>query len=134
MLSCGIVLLLSAFLLCPASSAAQETCFADDVAGRMVVALERAKILEQQVAVSQGGNAELQQQIDILKGTVQLLEDQVRIYRNMAAMQEQMATVKERLCDEEIKAARPTLMHQVGTHGVAFGLGAILAGLFVLLL
>jgi hypothetical protein len=134
MLSFAIALSLSAFLLFPANSAAQETCFTDDVAGRMVVALEQARIIEQQVAVSQGGNAELQQQVEILKGTVQLLEDQVRIYRNMAAMQEQMATVKDRLCDEEVKAARPTLMHQVGTHGVAFGLGAILAGLVVLLL
>lgn len=134
MMSFGAALLLWAFLLCPSSSAAQDTCFTEEVASRMIVALEQAKILEQQMALSETGGAELQQQIDILKNTVKLLQDQIEIYRSMTEMQSKMAEAKDKLFEQQLKAAKPSFMQQVGTHSISFGMGALLAGLAILLL
>ena len=81
MLSFAIALMLSAILLCPLNSFAQDICFSESVASRMVVALEQAKIAEQQLTVASGINVELQQQLEILRTSVKLLENQIVVYK-----------------------------------------------------
>jgi hypothetical protein len=134
MQSFAIVLLLSAILLWPPNSFAQETCFSEDVAGRMVVALEQARIIEQQLAVAETGSAELLQQIDTLKNTIKLLQDQIEIYKNMAEMQARMGEAKDKLFEQQLKAAQPTFMDKVKTNVLAGGIGAALAAVAIFLL
>jgi hypothetical protein len=134
MQSCVIALLLSVILLCPLSSFAQDACFDDATAGRMVVALEQAKIAEQQLSVAAGSNAELQQQAEILKGTIKLMQDQIDIYKNMVDMQNKMADAKDKLFEQQLKAATPTFMDKVKNNIVAGGVGAVLAVVAILLL
>lgn len=128
------VLLLLVLLLCPLSSFAQDICFDDATAGRMIVALEQAKICEQQLTVAADGSAELRQQLEIIKVTVKLLEDQISIYKNMAEMTAKMGEAKEKLFEQELKAAQPTFMDKVKTNVLAGGIGAVLATVVILLL
>ncbi len=134
MLKPGIVLLLLALFLCPLNSQAQDICFDDATASRMVVALEQAKIAEQQLTLAATGNTELQQQSDILKGTVRLLEDQITVYKNMIDMQNKMAEAKDKAFEQQLKAATPTFMQKLQQNFLAGGIGAILAAVGILLL
>jgi hypothetical protein len=127
-------LLLWAILLFPSSSAAQGVCFDDKTAGDMVVALEQAKISEQQLEVSAGTNAELLQQKEILKETIKLREDQIAVYKNMVEMLNALSAAKDKVCEERVKAASPTFMDKVKSNVLAGGVGAALAVLAILLL
>lgn len=129
-----IALLLSVILRCPPNSFAQDTCFTEEVAGRMVVALEQAKIAEQQLSVAAGSNAELQQQAEILRGTIKLMQDQLNVYKNMVEMQNKMSEAKDKLFEEQLKAAKPSFMDNVKTNVLAGGVGAVLAVVAILLL
>lgn len=129
-----LALLLWVILLFPPSSAAQGVCFDDKMAGDMVVALERAKISEQQLEVSAGTNAELLQQKEILKETIKPREDQIAVYKNMIEMQNTLGEAKDKVCAEQIKAASPTFMDKVKSNVLAGGVGAALAVLAILLL
>ena len=134
MLSYAIALLLWVILLFPGSSSAQEICFDEKVAGEMLVALEQAKIAEQQLEVAAGTNAELLQQKELLKGTIKLMEGQLTIYKNMVDMQNKMADAKDNLFEQQLKAATPTFMDKVKNNIVAGGVGAVLAVVAILLL
>jgi hypothetical protein len=134
MLSFTIALMLSAILLCPPSSFAQDICFSESVASRMVVALEQAKISEQQLTVASRINVELQQQLEILRTTVKLLEDQIVVYKNMDEMKAQMSAAKDDLFKEQLKAAQPSFMDKVKSNVLAGGVGALLAVVVILLL
>ena len=134
MLSYAIALLLWVILLFPGSSSAQEICFDEKVAGEMLVALEQAKIAEQQLEVAAGTNAELLQQKELLKGTISLMQDQIDVYKNMVDMQNKIADAKDKLFEQQLKAATPTFMDKVKNNIVAGGVGAVLAVVAILLL
>jgi hypothetical protein len=134
MLSCVLVLLLWATLLFPANSFAQGVCFDDKVAGDMVVALEQAKIAEQQLEVAAGTNEELLKQKEILKETIKLREDQIAVFKSMAEMQNTISIAKDKVCEERVKAATPTFMDNVTKYMTGAAGGAILFGLILLAL
>ena len=123
MQSCGIVLLLSVILLCPSNSLAQNACFDEGAASKMVVALEQAKICEQQLSVSANSSAELQQQVEILRGTIKLLEEQAVVYKNMMEMQKKIDESKDKLHAEELKAAKPSFFQTLGKIAIGFAVG-----------
>lgn len=100
----------------------------------MVVAVEQAKIAEQQLTVASGINVELQQQLEILKTSVKLLEDQIVVYKNMDEMNVQMSAAKDDLFKEQLKAAQPSFMDKVKSNVLAGGVGAVLAVVVILLL
>lgn len=100
----------------------------------MVVALEQAKITAEQLEVNTGGNAELQQQVDILKGTIKLMEDQIVVYKNLQDMQKQMSDAKDKLVAEQLKAATPTFMDKLKSNILAGGIGAAAAVVIILLI
>lgn len=100
----------------------------------MVVALEQAKIAEQQLTVASGINAELQQQLEILRTSVKLLEDQIVVYKNMDEMKAQMSAAKDDLFKEQLKVAQPSFMDKVKSNVLAGGIGALLAVVVIFLL
>lgn len=126
--------MLSAILLCPLNSFAQDICFYESVASRIIVALEQAKITEQQLTVASGINVELQQQLEILRTSVKLLEDQIVVYKNMDEMKAQMSAAKDDLFKEQLKAAQPSFMDKAKSNVLAGGVGALLAVVVILLL
>ncbi len=100
----------------------------------MVVALDQAKIAEQQLVVAVGSEAELLQQKEILAGTVKLLQDQIAIYKNMQEMQAKFSDAKDKACDAAVKAATPTFWDNMTKYLVGGGIGAVLAVVAILLL
>lgn len=130
----GIVLLFSGMLLWPSNSFAQGVCFDDDTAGRMVVALEQARISEGQIEALNGSSQELIQQKEILQSTVKLLQDQIVVYKNMADMNAKMSDMKDKACEAQVKSATPTFMDNLTKYLAGVGVGGILAGIAILLL
>lgn len=124
--------LLLAILLWPGSSQGQ-VCFDDEVAGRMVVALEQARYTEQQLAVAVEQNVELQNQLDIIKDTVKLLEDQISAYKTYQDTLKSLGEAKDKACQEEIKAATPTFWDNLQKYFVGVGIGGVLVGIACLL-
>lgn len=129
-----IGLLLSGLFLYPTNSFAQGVCFDDAMAGQMVVALEQARITEEQLAAQADGNAELQTQVNILRETIKLMEDQIVVYKNMAEMNAKMSDMKDKACIEQVKAAKPTFMQNMTKYLTGAGVTAILGGLAIILL
>lgn len=127
-------LLLLAILLWPLNSFAQGVCFDDMTAGRIVVALEQAKIAEGQIEALNGSSSELIQQKEILQGTIRLLQDQIATYKSMSEMNQKMGDMKDKACQEQIKAAAPTFMDNLTKYLSGAGIGAILTAVVILLL
>jgi hypothetical protein len=129
-----IALLFWATLLCPLNSFAENVCWDEATAGRMVVALEQKNICEQQLTVQLGSNAELQQQKDILLETTKLKDEQLIIYKNMVDMQTKLSEAKDKLHAEELKAAKPTFMQELGKYAIGAAGGAGILLLIIVLL
>lgn len=120
-------------LLLIASPAYADVCFDDEIAGKMVVELEQCRIQKDS--------------IDIYKQTIANLEEQVRmqdemltVYRDSLTKAKENIEGYQKLLDEqkglyeaEIKKAKPSFIERIVT-GVGFmGLGAVIAGLLILL-
>ena len=132
--SYGIALLLSAFLLCPPSLRAGEICFSEEVAGGMVVELERNALLKEQLVLQEQMTRELSQQVDSLKEIVRLQKEQLEASNNMIESQKKLAEAQEANCRQMIKAAKPTFLDNVKSNVLAGGVGAVLAVVAILLL
>ena len=132
--SYAIVLLLSAFLFCPPNLRAGEICFSEEVAGRMVVELERNALLKEQLVLQEQMTRELSQQVDSLKEIVRLQKEQIDASNNMIESQKKMAEAQDANCRQLIKAAKPTFLDNVKSNVLAGGVGAVLAVVAILLL
>jgi hypothetical protein len=98
----------------------------------MLGQLERAKICEQQLVIADAKDAESQKQLEIVRGTIKLLEDQIAIYKSMAEIDKNAAAAKDKACAEQIKAAKPTFLQDLGKYFIGAGVGG--AGLLLILL
>ena len=134
MLKRGLVISLLVLLLCPLNSRAQDICFDDATAGRMVVALEQARISDSQLEAFNGSSQELIQQKEILQGTIKLLQDQIATYKSMQEMTAKMDDMKDKACAEQVKAATPTFTQNMGKYSTGAIVGAILTALAILAL
>ena len=129
-MSCAIGL----WLLGSLPSNAQDVCFDEATAGRMVVELERIPNLQRQLQLQESISLELTYQKDTLLETVRLQKEQVTLAQETIAAQKQVAEVAEKNCEARVEAAQPSFWHQLGTHTGAFGVGAVIAAVLVLLL
>jgi hypothetical protein len=128
-----------AFLCFPTPSRA-DACFADDVADRMIVYIEQCKILEQEAAAQESGNAELQKQIEILKNTIKAMEELLALekqkeemYKSMIETQNTLMVSKDKICQQQIKEAKPTFFQELGKYSIGTVVGAIIVGIIILL-
>jgi len=100
----------------------------------MLVALEKAKLSEQQLSVQANANTELQMQLEILRGTIKLYEEQIVVYKNMADMNNKMGDIKDKACADQVKAATPTFIDNLVKYVAGAGVGAGLLGVILILL
>ena len=136
-----IVLLLLVSLLFPIASAAQELSVSEQAtANRLLVTLEQCEKTEKQLVAYENGNVELQNQITIIKSTIQNLQelvslqkDKEEVYKNLLEMERKMAETKEKVYQEQLKAAKPTFIQEVGKYSTGGVLGAVILGLILLL-
>jgi hypothetical protein len=99
----------------------------------MLVALEKAKLSEQQLSVQANANAELQMQLEILRDTIKLYEEQIAVYKSMADMNNRMGDMKDKACADQVKAATPTFIDNLGKYSVGGVIGAIITVVIMLL-
>ncbi len=127
-----LALLLLGLLLCPDANA--EVCFSDEVGGAIVVELEKTANLKQQLVLQEQITVELTTQRDILTERVRIQKEQVILCDEVVKSQEQLAKVQDENCKQLVKAAAPSFWSRLGTHVTAFGVGAIIAAILVLIL
>jgi hypothetical protein len=118
----------------PLSSFAQDVCFDEITAGRMVVELERIPNLQQQLSLQEAITVELTGQRDVLLETVKIQKEQVGLANDTIKAQKQLAEVQDENCKKMVEAAKPSFWSRIGTHATAFGIGGIIAAVLVLLL
>ena len=98
------------------------------------MALEQRNYCEQQLVVKNDAEAELKKQIAIKSDTIKLLEEQIGIYKNLVDMQKKMDATKDKLHADELKAAKPTFMDNLGKIGIGIGIGIVVTIGVVLIL
>ena len=129
-----LAFLLWGILPCPDSYAQGSICFSENVAGKMVMELERTANLGRQVELLEQGTAEMRAQLDILKETIRIQKEQVDAATAAMEAQKKLAEVQDENCRQLLKAAKPTFLDNVKNNVLAGGVGAVLAVVAILLL
>ena len=130
----ALAFLLWGILPCPDGYGQGSVCFSEDVAGKMVMELERTANLGRQVELLEQGTAEMRAQLDILKETIRIQKEQVDVATAALEAQKKLAEVQDANCQQLIKAAKPTFLDNVKNNVLAGGVGAVLAVVAILLL
>jgi hypothetical protein len=130
----ALAFLLWGILPCPDGYAQGAVCFSEDVAGKMVMELERTANLGKQVVLLEQRTAEMQAQLDILKETIRIQKGQVDVANAELEAQQKLAEAQDVNCQRLIKAAEPTFMDNVKNNVIAGGVGTVLAIVAILLL
>jgi len=100
----------------------------------MVVELERIPNLQRQLQIQESISIELTAQRDTLLETVKLQREQVDLSKEALIAQKELMAVQAENCKKQIEAAKPSFWHRIGTHFTAFGIGAVIAAVLVLVL
>jgi len=116
----AILLLISSIFIClPAY--AEDICFSEPTATRMVVDLELKKNYEEQIGYYKEGNKELEYQIKLLKEVNTLQKEQITQYKDLMKIQKEGY-------ESIIKESKPSFLHEVSKVIGFIGIG-ILIGL-----
>ena len=112
-------------------SQANEVCFTESDASKIVVELEKGRICEQQVVQYEVSVKELSIQIESLKTQVETMSNKFDETMKQLETERKIASEKDKARLEEIKAAgKPQWTMLFG----GFGAGAVLVGALILLL
>ena len=123
--------LITALMLWATPLLANEVCFTEADASKIVVELEKGRICEQQVAQYEVSVKELSIQIESLKTQVDTMSNKFDETMKQLESERKIADEKDKARVEEIKqAGKPQWTMLFG----GFGAGALLIGALVLLL
>jgi len=123
--------LITALMLWATPLLANEVCFTESDASKIVVELEKGRICEQQVVQYEVSVKELSVQIESLKTQVETMSKKFDETMKQLETERKIASEKDKARLEEIKAAgKPQWTMLFG----GFGAGALLIGALVLLL
>ena len=123
--------LITALMLWATPLQANDVCFSEADAGKIVVELERGRFCEQQVVQYEVSVKELSVQIESLKTQVETMSKKFDETMKQLDTERKIADEKDKARLEEIKAAgKPQWTMLFG----GFGAGALLIGALVLLL
>jgi len=105
-------------------------CFDEPVAARMVVELERGRLLQEQIIQYAAAVKELEIQVEILKKAVVIQAQQLEMAQKTLQSYEEILEAERELCRKQIDAAKPSvlksLMGTLGTVGIGVLLGVLL--------
>ena len=123
--------LITALMLWVTPSQANDVCFTEADASKIVVELEKGRICEQQVVQYEVSVKELSVQIESLKTQVETMSNKFDETMKQLETERKIASEKDKARLEEIKTAgKPQWTMLCG----GFGAGALLIGALVLLL
>lgn len=119
------------FILIPLMSYSQDICFTQDDSKRLVVELERGRLLEKNVTLLEQQTEELTKQTEILRKQNDLLKEQFQIANDLMKKKDELYKLKTDVLENELKESKkPRWGSLFGT----FGLGAATAFALMLLL
>jgi len=112
-------------------SYSQDICFSQDDSKRLVVELERGRLLEKNVTLLEQQTEELTKQTEILRKQNDLLKEQFQIANDLMKKKDELYKLKTDVLENELKESKkPRWGSLFGT----FGLGAATAFALMLLL
>lgn len=114
----------------------------------MLMAVEQRATLVQMIASGEGSQDELRKQLawkdeyiahleDISKlkdEKIQMYIDKEKIYQDKEKTNQSFSDMKDKACQEQVKAATPSFMDKLKSNFLAGGIGAVLAAVVILLL
>lgn len=115
-----ILLFLLSSLCIPAF--AQDICFTNEVASRMIVDLEQKNNYENQVVLYKEGNRELEYQVQLLKEVNELRKEQLNQYERLVNLQKDSY-------EAIIKESKPSIGQKIFEFISLLGLGVAIGAL-----
>jgi len=125
------VFLILFFVLNVNVSNAQNICFSSDDSKRLVVELEKGRLLEQNIILLEKVNLELMKQNELLKDQVKLTDEKFKSAEALVIKNEELYNQKIKVLDDELTEAKKPRWKSMFISG---GVGACIALLLVVLL
>ena len=108
-----------------------NVCFSSEDTKKLVVELEKCKIVEKNIVVYYNSNVELSKQIDLLKQEIDLLNQKYQVASDLEKKNEEIYAQKIKVYETDLKnAEKPRWGSLLGS----FGLGSIVTGIVILIL
>jgi len=111
--------------------AQQDICFSSDDSKRLVVELEKGRLLEQNIILLEKANSELMKQTELLKEQVKLTDEKFKSAEALVTKNEELYNQKIKVLDDELIEAKKPRWKSLFISG---GVGACIALLLVVLL
>lgn len=111
--------------------AQQDICFSSDDSKRLVVELEKGRLLEQNIILLEKVNLELMKQNELLKDQVKLTDEKFKSAEALVIKNEELYNQKIKVLDDELTEAKKPRWKSLFISG---GVGACIALLLVVLL
>ena len=108
-----------------------KICFSIEDSKRLVVELEKSKLLEQNIILLEKSNEELIKQTELLKEQVKLMDDKFKSAEALVIKNEELYNQKLKVLNDELNEAKKPRWKSLFVSG---GVGAVLAVLLVILL
>jgi len=125
------VFLILFFVLNVNVSNAQNICFSSDDSKRLVVELEKGRLLEQNIILLEKVNSELMKQTELLKEQVILVDEKFKSAEALVIKNEELYNQKIKVLDDELTEAKKPRWKSLFISG---GVGAILTLLLIVVL
>ena len=111
--------------------AQQDICFSSDDSKRLVVELEKGRLLEQNIILLEKVNLELMKQNELLKDQVKLTDEKFKSAEALVIKNEELYNQKIKVLDDELTEAKKPRWKSLFISG---GVGAILTLLLIVVL
>ena len=112
----------------------------EGVAGRLLIAVEQRTSLVQMIVAGEGRIDELNKQIgwkdeeiahlkeigQLKDEKIQLYQDKEKVYLEKDKTNQSLSDMKDKACIDQVKAAKPTFMQNMGKYFFRAGIGGIL--------
>lgn len=125
------VFLILFFVLNVNVSFAQNICFSSDDSKRLVVELEKGRLLEQNIILLEKVNSELMKQTELLKEQVILVDEKFKSAEALVNKNEELYNQKIKVLDDELTEAKKPRWKSLFISG---GVGALLTLLLIVVL
>lgn len=121
------------FLLVMVNAVYADVCFDDAIAGKIVVEIEQCRIQKDSIDIYKQTIANLEEQQKAQDDVLTAYRDSFTKAKENIAGYQKLLDEQKGLYEAEIKKARPGLIERIVTGAGFMGLGAVIAGLLILL-
>ncbi len=129
----GLLVISMVILLTASPVMAEDVCFDPAVEGKKVVELEQCRVQRDTIDIYKQTIANLEEQIKIQNEVIDIYRDSFIRTKENIEQYKRLLDEQRALYEAEIKKAKPGLIERIVTGAGFMGLGAVIAGLLILL-